>query len=460
MLSQWFSHTLGRNLQMKKIHRAGVDIGIAFSSGVKSMAVSAPRLSPTETDITSESPSNTASDPRVAVPVPISLRARIKGALRKVARYAYRSIKPVFRPIAFRTRHYLTDGLRHEIQQEIQRASAATVQDIRQEIQRVSAATVQGIQREIQSASASTVQELQAARESLWQALQIRNDALVSRLDRIEQYSGAAARRVVVNCDDGEVLVRTEIGYVICAANDHSLLAELIENGQLEVGTRLLIQKFLKPGDFYVDVGANVGMHTLAAARAMQGQGKIIAFEPFELTKRLLEKSLSMNGFSNITEVHQAAVSKTSGYQNLYLGAGSGLHSLFPQDTPRNVFQVTVEVPLVRLDEIIPPSQKIDLLRIDAEGAELDVIQGGTSLIGGNPDIALIVEFGPSHLCRTGHTPKEWFEAFTMLGFNFRVINPSSGVLENWSVEQLEQVYSVNLFFAREDSQAWRRLVK
>jgi FkbM family methyltransferase len=445
MLSQWFSHTLGRNLQMKKIHRAGVDIGIAFSSGVKRMAVSAPRLSPTETDITSESPSNTASDPRAAVPVPISLRARIKGALRKVARYAYRSIKPVFRPIAFRTRHYITDGLRHEIQQEIQRASAATVQDIRQEIQRVSAATVQ---------------ELQAARESLWQALQIQNDALVPRLDRIEQYSGAAARRVAVNCNDGEVLVRTEVGYVICAANDHSLLSVLIDNGDLEVGTRLLIQKFLKPGDFFVDVGANVGMHTLAAGRAMQGQGKIIAFEPFESTKRMLEKSLSMNGFSSIAEVHQAAVSNVSGYQSLYLGAGSGLHSLFPQDAPRNVSQVTVEVPLVRLDEIIPPGQKIDLLKIDAEGAELDVIQGGVSLISGNPDIALIVEFGPSHLCRTGHTPKEWFEAFTRLGFNYRVINASSGVLENCSVEQLEQVYSVNLFFAREDSQAWRRLVK
>lgn len=445
MLSQWLQHTLGRNLKMKKIHRAGVDIGIAFSSGVKRMAVSASRPSPTETDITSESPGNTASDRRAAVPVSISLRARIKSVLRKVARYAYGFLRPILRPIAFRTRHYLTDGLRHEIQQEIQRVATVTVQDVQQEIQR---------------ASAATVQELQATRALLRQVLQIQNDILVPRLDRIEQYSGAAARRVAVNSGDGEVLVRTEVGYVICAANDHSLLEALIENGELEVGTRLLIQKFLKPGDFYVDVGANVGIHALAAGRAMQGQGKIIAFEPFESTKRMLEKSLSMNGFSGISEVHQAAVSNVSGCQNLFLGAGSGLHSLFPQDTPRNDAQVKVEVPVVRLDEVIPVGQKIDLLKIDAEGAELDVIQGGALLIAGNQDMAMIVEFGPSHLCRTGHTSKEWFDTFTKLGFNYRVINASSGVLENWSVEQLEQVYSVNLFIAREDSQAWRRLEK
>jgi hypothetical protein len=79
-------------------------------------------------------------------------------------------------------------------------------------------------------------------------------------------------------------------------------------------------------------------------------------------------------------------------------------------------------------------------------------------LITTNPDIALIVEFGPSHLRRVGHTPRQWLDSFTHFGFDYRAINPDTGVLEEWSIGALEQVESINLFFARPGSTAWTRI--
>src|SRR5262245_42998765 len=228
---------------------------------------------------------------------------RFKKLLRPIVGYIYRFLKPALRPIAFRVRRYLIDDLRQEIQQEVQRASAATARQIQQEVQRASAARAQQIQQEVQRASAATAQQIQQEVQRASAATLSNNQQLASvllpRLDLIEQYSAVTARRVAMNCGAGEVLVKTEVGFLLCAATDHAVLSCLLETGELERGTRILIQKYLMPGNVFIDVGANVGMHTLAAARAMQGQGKIIAFEPFEPTMRMLEKSIWMNGFSS-----------------------------------------------------------------------------------------------------------------------------------------------------------------
>jgi hypothetical protein len=115
-------------------------------------------------------------------------------------------------------------------------------------------------------------------------------------------------------------------------------------------------------------------------------------------------------------------------------------------------------VPLVTLDEIIDKKQQVDLIKIDAEGAELDIITADKGVLATNPDIALIVEFGPSHILRAGQSIKQWFDVFSQLGLCCRVINAYSGELEEWSMQQLEKTHSVNLFFAREDSAAWERM--
>jgi FkbM family methyltransferase len=443
----------GNEFLKNMVCRDCLDIRVAFDAGSKKPE---PSVSKQENPAT-----NRQGDLDAAETHRLHQAFGLKALARRVARFGYRLLKPIMRPIAFRIRRYLIDGLRQEMQQEMHNLSAATAQEIdglrhktQAEIQKASAAMV----REISGLRQVVRQEIRNASALTQESLQLQQDGLSPRLDRIEQCTAATARRVAINCNAGEVLVRTEVGFVLCAASDHALLSYLLENGELEPGTRLLIQQFLKPGDVYVDVGANIGIHTLAAARAMQGQGRIVAFEPFEPTKRMLEKTVWMNGFSEITEIHQAAVSSATGHQRLFIGATSGHHSLFALEASPNDAQEPVDVPLVRLDGVIAPGERIDLMKIDAEGAEFDVIAGSASLIAGNPNIALIVEFGPSHLRRIGRTPGEWFAQFKRLGLEYRAINQASGALEDWTLERLERAESINLFFTRANSSAWARL--
>jgi FkbM family methyltransferase len=235
------------------------------------------------------------------------------------------------------------------------------------------------------------------------------------------------------------------------------LLATLVDVGELEPGTRLLVQRLLRHGESFVDVGANVGMISLAAGSAVGKEGRIIAFEPHPITHDLLRKSLLLNGFAEMARTYQAAVSNRSGRQPLFLGVTSGHHSLYPLDTTPITGAGTVEVPLVRIDDVIGTEFPVDLMKIDVEGAELEVLEGAAATIANNSDIALLVEFGYSHLHRTGQTTTHWLDAFERLGMQYRAIDPASGALLDWSPRELEAAGSINLLFARPSSKAWER---
>jgi FkbM family methyltransferase len=379
----------------------------------------------------------------------------IKQRMRPLVAMIYRAIRPVLRPVAFRLRAYLLAPLQAERQGS---ALKAELQSLRNHIDQ----KWQLQQNEL----AATTRELELIRESL--ARTVRAALLDSgldgsasgspgRLDRIEQYAYGAARRVAVPGGPGEVLVRTAVGYLLCPASDYPLLATLVDRGELELGTRKLIQRLLRPGETFIDIGANVGMHTLAAAIAMQARGRIIAFEPHPTTCELLRKSLLLNGFARMAETHQAAVSNREGVLPLFLGPTSGHHSLYPLGGDVGSTGAMVDVPLVRIDDIISADTRVDLVKIDVEGAELDAIEGACATIERNADVALIVEFGPSHLHRAGHTTGEWLQAFERLGLHFRAIEPMTGALLDWTPGQIESVESINLLFARPTSKAWDR---
>lgn len=439
---------------MNKIYRSDVDLKSAFSGFAKRGAAT---LQSYEAEVSNPSEQHHAvSDqaPNKAVP----FRRRVKLLLRRAVAALYRLFKPFIRPLAYRARAFLVDGTIAELHAKFDR-EAEYLMSIQAQIQHLMAEMHAS---QLQS-SASILKELQFMRELLEGDI-TEACAKIERnltdtyakvggtLGRIEAYGHAGVRRFAVNCGDGNVLVRTEVGYIMCeGASDPAALAMLIESGDLERGTRLLIQRLLKPGDLFVDVGANLGLHTIAAARAMQGKGKIVAFEPFPVSARLLALSVLINGFTDIVDVHQVAVSTASGTRPLYLGRVSGQHSLFPR-LGSGVEQQYVQVPLSRIDDVINGSERVALIKIDVEGAELEVLETAKSTIRHNPDIAMIVEFGPSHLRATGHDAIDWLASFTSLGLDWRVINADTGALERYSFERLQSVYSANLLFARAGS--------
>lgn len=479
---------------MNKRLRGGVNLRVALVNGV------APA-----TQETPDAPSMPAANPAV---VDRPRRSPIKSMLKPVARVGYRLVKPIVRPVVFRLRRYLIDDLRGQLQAEVHAstnhlseqalvnseslarhveaqsrlaadaAARVVVEHVNRQLANQTLELSESLFREAAAhfeaaGEASLVKfeehlhritgqlaadfkdQLIAATDLALSESKQMADRIEARLERTESYAGAAARRVSLMTDVGQVLIRTEVGYVACASNDLALVAALLEAGELETGTRTVIQRHLRPGDVFVDVGANIGMHTIAAARAVGPTGRVIAFEPFAETARMLQASLWLNGLSGIVDVHVAAVSSSDGTHALHLGRTSGHHSLYDLDPSDNAALSQVDVPLVRLDGILGPEERIDLIKIDVEGAELDVLVGGMRALANRENVALIVEFGPEHIGRTGHTVDGWFDAFEDAGFEWRAIQEQSGTLERRSRSELTGVTSVNLFMARPGSPAW-----
>ncbi|WP_310820945.1 FkbM family methyltransferase [Stratiformator vulcanicus] len=378
--------------------------------------------------------------------------------LRRPYRVTKRLSRPFVLPVVTRLREHLLGELRAELQRD-HAELRETFKGIQGELARVSA-EISASRAESRTVGART-QDVNRCVWGLGDRLGSRIDQIQSQqesslqcLSRVEEYSLGTARRLVINCGDDGMLVRTAVGYLFCDSGDFQLITHLLEAGELERGTRLVIERYLRPADTFVDVGANIGIHTLAAGAVLKGSGRIFSFEPSPRTFSLLKKSIHLNSISRVVELHEAAVSDNAGEHSLHFGDTCGHHSLFPVEASSNE---TVNVKTVRLDDVLGSTERVDLIKVDVEGAELSALRGASGVITKNRDVAMIVEYGPSHLRRLGQKSTDWFDAFTDAGLIFKAINEQDGTLFDTSIEELESVPSVNLFFARPESSAWER---
>jgi FkbM family methyltransferase len=136
--------------------------------------------------------------------------------------------------------------------------------------------------------------------------------------------------------------------------------------GTLEVATMRLLQRLLRAGDVVADVGANIGYYTLIMSRLVGPSGKVFAFEPNPLSRAKLEANLSANNCCNV-EVFAIALSDGKGEAALFEPPGShGETSLRPRGENWRSIPCTTE----RLDVFLDGIGRLDLVKIDVEGAE------------------------------------------------------------------------------------------
>jgi FkbM family methyltransferase len=145
--------------------------------------------------------------------------------------------------------------------------------------------------------------------------------------------------------------------------------------GDNEIPVQEAIVAHLRPGDVLYDVGANVGFLTVIGARHVGPTGHVYAFEPVPDNADLVRRNAERNGLSNVTVVEKA-VSDTSGRGELVLAEYSGGAALSTATRPPDA-TTTISVELVTIDDAVstampPPA----LVKIDVEGAEIDVLRG------------------------------------------------------------------------------------
>jgi FkbM family methyltransferase len=266
--------------------------------------------------------------------------------------------------------------------------------------------------------------------------------------------------RGAILLDDTTFALRTLDGFVLVPRLDTLLLLMLLDAGPegLEPGTRRVLTRLLGPGTTFVDVGAHIGLLTLAGARAVGASGKVLAIEPVPLCFGLLQRSLTINGLAERVEGKCQAVGAHHARCRFFVRDVLGHSSL-----TRGEFAAggdEIEVSVTPLDELVRPGQRVDLIKIDVEGAELAVLEGMTRIIAENPELSIIAEFGPSHLKTADVAPEKWLSAFQNRGFDPFVIDELSGECRPADLPKLKEVESVNILFCRPGSPALARILR
>jgi FkbM family methyltransferase len=139
-------------------------------------------------------------------------------------------------------------------------------------------------------------------------------------------------------------------------------------------------KNILKPGDVVIDIGANVGYHSLLASTCVGPEGKVIAFEPSPKTFAQIKSNLALND-GNVVEPRQLAVSNRSGEVVLHLAQEGlqGQSSIVFSEGRANSVVVKCALLGDAIDERL--LSRVALIKIDVEGAEKLVIEGLISLL-------------------------------------------------------------------------------
>jgi FkbM family methyltransferase len=227
-------------------------------------------------------------------------------------------------------------------------------------------------------------------------------------------------------------------------------------SGKYEQETRQLLERVVRKGMTIVDVGAHVGYYALLFARWVGPEGRVFAFEPEPDNYALLRRNIALNDVANILAFPKA-VSDHRGTVRLFLSSqGNDRHSIF--QNPRSVVhESSREVSAVSLDQFLADEgwPRVDLVKMDVEGAEPVVLEGMQETIRRFPALKLVAELAPEALRSGGRDAIDFLQRLAALGFAVNSIE-QDGALQRWPATDVEQLASraeregmINLFCDR-----------
>ena len=182
---------------------------------------------------------------------------------------------------------------------------------------------------------------------------------LIGNLFKVKNYEKLLFSRMIVSSNDGIFYVRKHIPYDLWMASNVA---------DLKLGEELKLNNGV-----FIDVGANIGKYTIKIGNSLKMNGRVISFEPENDNFEMLKKNAKLNNLKNTTLINKA-LSDKKGKLKLYLAKGNlGHHSLVEK-----VGEKYEEVEVDTLDNILKELKisKVDLIKIDVEGAENLVLKG------------------------------------------------------------------------------------
>lgn len=188
-----------------------------------------------------------------------------------------------------------------------------------------------------------------------------------------------------------EIMLNVLGNKMLLPVADEGLTKDLIIEGIRERNSVRAFFKEYKPGMNTIDLGANLGYYLLMEAKiAQKGKGKIYAVEPNPFTFHYLKKNVKLNGYNNI-KLMNLGISDKKGKLPFYMSKSWNCSRFDKGSDDSDIIKVQ-QIKVDTLDNLFK-GKKIDFIRMDVEGYELNILKGAKELIKNNPGIAIFFEF-------------------------------------------------------------------
>lgn len=215
-----------------------------------------------------------------------------------------------------------------------------------------------------------------------------------------------------------------------------------------------LLMSLVTPGSTVVDIGANIGYHSVQFARATGPNGRVYSFEPDPDNLRLLRHNIRTNRLANVVVVPKAA-SDVTGTLTLYRSSENrGDHRVYDSGDGRTAMSIDAVAPDDVLGAVTGP---VSVIKLDIQGAESRAIAGMARFLEAHPEAWVATELWPIGLARSGSSVELYLSQLRALGRAILRIDERRRRLTlldaDWLATHVtvEQANHVNLLLPRRD---------
>ena len=226
-----------------------------------------------------------------------------------------------------------------------------------------------------------------------------------------------------VNCIEGITMVTSH--------NRDVMFRELYIHGVYQDDVLVALRNLLQPGDVFWDIGANYGLMSIYVDRHFAGRVRTVAFEPSPGVAEVLRRNIEVNGCHAI-EVQELCLSNQVGTATFYTSPDHSWNAtLIKQFAETTGEDIEIEVPTSTIDECIEHIPPPSVIKLDVEGAEHLVVEGGREFLSRTRP-PMVVEYNIESIVECGLTPADYLSLFRDIGYAVHLIRRRPWGLHRW----------------------------